>query len=803
VLGHNENDDTATPTYDGGILRRTRAGSSKLVQSLGLNFSAITAGVGVSADGATLFAANLQNDSISIVDAKTRGVRDVQLFHPGSKTPFGEYPFWVQPHSATPGGPWDEVYVTSVLDGQVIAVSRAGRLTAIDVGGEPQKELLTPDGRTLYVVNPDLDEIEVVNTATNALRARIPVHRPGDPYRGASPDSLALSPDGTTLYTTLAGENAVAVIDVASGSVRGRIPTGWQPSSVTVSADGSLLYVAVPKSNAGPTPTEKGGYLPPAYPNPTNLDQYVYNTEKAGILTIPVPDAPALQYLSAIVDANNNFGAPRGPSAMMRFLHARIKHVIFIMKENRTYDQVLGDLGEGNGDPRLTEFPQPVSPNFHALAERFGDLDNWYMASDVSGDGWNWWGQGHANDYTNKTVPPDYAGEYFDFEWNGTNRNLNLSLPIFGTATQTGERMTTLADATGSSTIQPGPKDIAGTVGTDDDRPSQTGGYIWDTVLRAGLTVRHYGLYDDETFYVSPSSPYNIPIDRQPYAHHIIQGWPAREALVGRTDLYYRGWDLNVPDEYRFEEWNREFQAYVKGGNLPSLEVLTVMNDHFGNFATNVGGLQTPTLEMASNDHAIGELVDAVSHSKYWASTAIFVSEDDSQDGPDHVDAHRSIAHVISPYSRRGVVHTFYNHPAMLRTIEDILGTNYLGLNDANSFSMDDVFTTVPNLAPYDVIIPGVLCKKPVDPSLVPGCKSPSARKTPAVPMLHDGNWWRLNSKHFVFNGPDKNDARAFDELVWRGTVGDVPYPSARTGEDLSAGRPAVLAHYAVPVRIP
>ncbi len=800
VLGHNSNGSAPEPNYDGGILHFTKAGSSKLVSDLGLNFNAVTAGVAVGADGKTLFAANLQNDSISVVDATTLKVRDTQLFHPGSKTPFGEYPFWVQPHSAAPGAAPDKLYVTSLLDGEIIAISKSGAMKTIVVGGEPAKTLLTRDGRLLYVVNPDLDEIEVVDTATDTLRARISVHRTGYPYRGSMPNSIALNQNGSLLYVTLAGENAVGVIDTASGRVLGRIPTGWYPSSVTVSADGKRLYVAIPKSNSGPTPTEKGYYLPPAYPNPTYLDQYVYATEKAGLLTIPVPDVNTLSYLSLLVDANNNF-VRHGPSAMMQFLHKHIKHVVYIEKENRTYDQILGDLDEGNGDPRLVEFPQPVSPNFHALAQRFGDLDNWYMASDVSGDGWNWLTQGHANDYTNKTVPVDYAGGGFDYQWNGTNRNLNLALPIFGTPTQTDERMTTLADPSGSSTIQPGTKDIAATWGADDDRPGQTGGYIWDTVLRAGLTLRHYGLYDDQTFYTgNPSDPYEIKIDRYAYRDHIVQGAPVRLALVGRTDPYYRGWDLNEPDEYRYEEWQREFDDYVTHDNLPSFEILTVMNDHFGNFSTNVGGLQTPTLELASNDHSVGLIVDAVSHSPYWKDTAIFVAEDDSQDGPDHVDSHRSVGFVISPYSSTGVIHTFYNHPAMVRTIEDILGTDYLGMNDANAFSMDDAFTTALNLQPYDAIIPGVLCQPPVHADLVPACYSPAAKKTQAVPMLHNGNWWRLQTKRMVFNGPDKNDAAAFNRLLWKGIVGDAPYPDERNGLDLSVDRAQVLSIFHVPV---
>ncbi len=807
VLGHNTIDAAAAPgfDYDGGILKFTKAGSSAPVQSLGLNFGPMTAGVNVSDDGKQLIAANLQNDSISIVDTATRVAREIKLFHPGpNPSAFGEFPYWVQPHSAVPGGPADKYYITSLRDGQIIAISTSGRAQTITVGGEPAKMILTRDGRFLLVVNPDLDEIEIVDTATDTLRERISVARPGYRYRGSMPNSLALSPNGHTLYVTLAGENAVGVIDLRSGSVIGRIPTGWYPSSVTPSADGTKLFVAIPKSNSGPSPTLKGSYLPPAYPNPTALDQYVYSDEKAGIETIPVPDVGTLGYLSSLVDANDNFPA-HGPSLMMQFLQRHIKHVIYIEKENRTYDQVLGDLGEGNGDPRLVEFPQAVSPNHHALALRFGDLDNWYMAGDVSGDGWNWWAQGHANDYTNKSVPVSYAGGGFDFEWNGEVRNTNLASPIFAGATWYGERMTTFADPSGSSTIEPGSKDIAATVGADDDRAGQTGGYIWDTVLRAGLTHRHYGLYVDQTYYSSVTNPFNVPIDRHAYEHHVVQAAPVRPALVGRTDPYYRGWDLNVPDEYRYEEWKREFDGYVKNGALPSLEVLTVMNDHFGNFydpakgTGNVGHLTNATLEMASNDHAVGLIVDAVSHSKYWKDTAIFIAEDDSQDGPDHVDSHRSPAYVISPYSRPGVIRTFYSHPSMVRTIEDILGTDYLGMNDANAYSMDDAFEPYPNYQPYDAIIPGNLCQAPVAPDLVPACYSPFAKKTQAVPMVRNLKWWRVNGKKLVFNAPDTDNANEMNRIVWAGTVGDVPYPETRTGEDLSVNREQVLATYKVP----
>ncbi|MBV9646166.1 MAG: hypothetical protein JO043_01740 [Candidatus Eremiobacteraeota bacterium] len=806
VLAHNSNDNTATPTYDGGILKFTPAGSSQLVQSLGLNFGAMTAGVAVAPDGSALYAANLQDDSVSIVDPVQRKVtQEIALFRPGARAKaVGEFPYWITPHSKLPGGPPDKVYVTSVRDGQILVLRPPAKgFKVLTVGGEPSRMLLSADGARLYVVNPDLDEVEVVNTQNDTVAGKISLIRPGYRYRGVSPNSLALSPDGLRLYVTCGNENSVAVIDASSGKVLGRIPTAWQPSSVTVSADGSRLYILSTKAEAGPSPTLS--YNPKTgksnYPNPTYLDQYVYDTEKSTIETLPVPSTQELSYLSGVVDVNNGFPGQR-TDGMMAFLRRHIKHIIYIQKENRTYDQLLGDLGTGNGDPRLTMFPQKITPNFHQLASQFVNLDNWYMSSDVSGDGWNWAEQGTANDYTNKSVPVSYAGGGFDFEWNGTVRNQNVNLPVFSSRpSATTERMTQLADPTGSSNIEPGTKDIAATWGADDDRPGQTGGYIWDSVLRAGLSYRHYGLYVDQTYYSAPSNPYTIPIVRYAWRTKAVQGAPARPAITPYTDPYFRGWDTNTPDEYRFEAWDHEFQNYIRNRNFPAFETVLFNMDHMGNFNTNVGGLANPDTQQASNDHAVGELVDAVSHSPYWSSTAIFVLEDDSQDGPDHVDAHRSTAYVISPWVRHGaLVHTMYTDANMLATIEDILGIDHLGMNDANAAPMSDVFTTTPNTAPYSVIIPGVLCRPPVHADLVPQCRDSRARKTEPVPSLEPPSWWRDHTHRFSWSAPDQNDPVAFNRLVWKGTIGgNVPYPAERTREDLSTNRAHILATYDVP----
>jgi YVTN family beta-propeller protein len=790
----------------GGLFVTTPINNNPIALDMFMPFAALAAGLAISPDGTTLYVANYQNDSLSIIDTATRLVtNEIVFFAPGQAKAVGEMPYWPVVVSNSEGAPV-KTYVSSQRDGQVLDVSASGSVKVIKVGGEPNRMILSADQHWLYVSNGDLDEIEVIDTTKDAVKSRISVARPGYKYKGSNPNSVALSPNGRSLYVTLGGENAVAVIDVASERLLGRIPTGWYPSSVTVSADGNTLFVVNMKGNAGPNLEYRsdcpGIGIPPQYsqllcppPNPTSRNEYIPALIKAGFLTLPVPDANTLSYLSSLVDANNGFDNPRH-DPMMAFLHDHIKHVIYIQKENRTYDQVLGDLPQGNGDPTRVQFPQPISPNEHLLAQQFALLDNYYDAGDVSGDGWNWDTQGHANDATVKNVLVGYGNANFNipFDWNGNPRNIGIAVPdtTTGTPSPSTVRMTTLFDPTGGSSIEPGTKDITASEGADDLNPDALGGYIWDSVLRAGETVRHYGLYADENYYVVPSAgyPFYIPIVRDAFKQKVVQAVPGRPSLKNRTDLYYRGWDLNTPDQYRFEEWNREFNEYVKKGDLPNFEMVDFMEDHFGNFSSNVGGLENPLSQMASNDYAVGRLVEAVSNSPYWKDTAIFVVEDDAQNGPDHVDAHRSTVFVVSPYTKSGaVVHTMYNSTNVLRTIEDILGVEHLGLNDANAVPMSDVFIKEPNLQPYTAPIPGILCEPPVDPTLVPECSNPGKRPiTVAVKSLHDGRWWAQATKGFNFSHPDMVNADLFNRILWRGIMGDdKPYPGAGVQQALKA----------------
>ena len=484
--------------------------------------------------------------------------------------------------------------------------------------------------------------------------------------------------------------------------------------------------------------------------------------------------------LSEIVDRNNGFDHPHN-SETVASLHNKIKHVIYIVKENRTYDQVLGDLPGANGDPSIVMFPQPITPNHHKLAQDFVTLDNFYCIGETSADGWSWSAQAHANDYNQKASPASYGNGFGTLDVWATDRNIVVGMDNNPpNPNQFNARITDLLDPSGSSNILSGHKDIGSTDGDNDLSAKAVGGYLWDEAIRSGKSLRHYGFYTDYTYYFVPP-PLFIPISRTPYKDGIPQGPALRPSLRDYNDVYYRGFDLSVPDSYHYEEWKREFDQYVANGNLPALEIMSLPLDHFGSFGSNVGGLNTPNLEIADNDYALGRLVQAVSNSPYWKDTAIFVVEDDAQDGPDHVDAHRSPGYVISAYTKRNaVVHTFYNTMNMLRTIEDLLGMNHLGMNDANSDPMADVFTTEPDLTPYTAVLPGSLCQPPVDPDLIPECQQASVPRTRPLKSLHDGEWWANATRNFDFRHPDDLDPAVFNRLLWRGIMGDRAYPTDR-----------------------
>ncbi len=799
LLGHNSNQTAPFPKYDGGLLKGTPAESAST--------GAIVAGVAASKDGKTLVAANLFNDSISIVDTSTRQVlQEVKFFVPGGKVATGEYPYDVAVKN-TESGAASIAFVSSQRDDEVLAVDIATKaITRISVGVQPNKILLSPDQNLLYVANGDSDSVSVIDTNSDKVVQTISLSRPKEKYKGANPNSLALSPKADTLYVTLGGENAVAVVNLKTGRVAGRIPTGWYPNSVSVSLDGKKLYVVNAKSTSGPNPSNGQTTAAGLARNTTYRNDYDWALEKAGVAVIPVPNTSNLAALSVRVDQNNGF-ANRLPDRMLTFLRRKIKHIVYIVKENRTYDQVLGDLPGGNGDPALTLFGQPITPNHHQLASNFVTLDNFYDSGESSGVGWNWSTQARTTDFTEKSQSVDYGnggnvGITYDYE--GTNRKINIALPpTASNPSQQTVRETGLLDPSGNSSILPGTKDVNAPEGDGDLKENAIGGYLWDAALRAGKTVRNYGFFIDGAYYNTsqadptkpdPSNPLYIPISPTPFDSGIPQASPVKPVLQDKTDIYFRSFDQKNSDIYLYNEWARD----VKQNGLPALTLLRLAHDHFGNFNNAILGLNTPALQIADNDYAIGSVVEAISKSPAWKDTAIFIIEDDSQNGPDHVDSHRSLGYIISPYTKRGaVVSTNYNTVSMLRTMEDLLGIGYLSITDANAEPMSDVFTETRDLTPYQAIVPGSLCALPEGPNLVPACNDPSVTKTAAIRSLHNGKWWAAATKNFNFKTEDKLDVEEFNRILWAGIKGNnFLYPTARSRANLRQNRAQLLKNW-------
>jgi YVTN family beta-propeller protein len=808
LLGHNTDQTLPFPKYDGGLLKNTPAQAA--AGSTQIATGAVVAGLTVSKDGKTLVAANFQNDSVSIVDTNTRKVlQEIKFFVPGQNIATGEYPFDVAIKS-TKEGAATKIFASSQRDDEVLAVDIATQaVTRIPVGSQPNKILLSPDQTLLYVANGNSDSVSVIDTISNKVVRILSLSRPRDKYKGANPNSLAFSPDGKTLYVTLGGENAVAVVNLTNGRVIGRIPTGWYPNSVSVSSDSTKLYVVNAKDNVGANPSNGRTTAQGRDRNTTFRNEYNWALEKAGIAVIPIPDRNTLASLSQQVDENNGF-QNRKPDPIMAYLRDKIKHVIYIVKENRTYDQVLGDLPIGNGDPGLTLFPEPISPNHHKLALDFVTLDNFYDSGESSGVGWNWSTYGRTTDYTEKSQSVLYGNAGFNgltYDYEGTNRNINIALPDSSKPTpQLSTRVTEILDPSGNSSILPGSKDVNAPEGDGELDPDAVGGFLWDAALRAGKTVRNYGFFIDLAYYETsnaqvdptrpdPNNPLYIPISPTPFADNIPQSPVGKTVLRDKTDIYFRGYDQKHPDIYLYNEWERDIDRYLKKNELPNLSLVRLHHDHFGNFNNAVAGLNTAELQMADNDYAAGLLVEKISKSPLWKETAIFVIEDDSQDGPDHVDGHRSVAYVISPYTKRkALVSTNYNTVSMVRTMEDILGIGYLGTNDANATPMSDAFTQQPDFTPYTAVVPGNLCGAPVDPNLVPACKDPKAQKSAAKPLLHNKQWWAQATKGFYFGVEDKLDPEKFNRVLWAGIKGDkVPYPTQRDGINLSRNRLELL----------
>ena len=772
---------------------------------LGLQTKAAAGAVAVSPDGTRLLVANYENDSVSLIDVagwRVLGERDLR---PGKNGPAHAMPDGGGPASEArgrPGGTYPRAvawtsdaraWVASQRDHELIAlrfdVDGAIHVDArVAVAGQPVA-LAARHGH-LYAVLDNTDRVLVLNVRSGLQVETIPTVAPrailGDAGRlgGAGSNALALSDDGATMFVSNGGQNAVAVVALSRSArglpepraarandkddaprqghsaVIGLIPTGWYPDAVAVR--GGRLFVANAKSLPGPNPlgcrNQHGA--PEGKSACVGANQYVWQLEKGGLTTIPLPSPATLGRLTRQVAVNNRYpGAHAGADTTMAFLRAHIRHVLYIVKENRSYDQVLGDLGRGNGDPKLTLLGEVYSPNHHALAREFVDLDWFEDAGESSNTGWNWTTAARTTDYTERNAPVNYADRGLTYDAEGDNRNVNVGLA--GAARLAANPLT-----------PDDPDLLAGTadVSAPDGPDGATGeGYLWNAALRAGKSLRNYGFYGDLSRYFVPASTgQRIPILRDPFATRTPVFFPAKAALAPVTDVYYRGFDLGLPDYWRFKEWEREFDGYVARGDLPALSLIRLPNDHFGAFATGTDGVNTVETQMGDNDYALGRIVEKVARSRFARDTLIFVIEDDAQDGPDHVSAHRSIAFVAGPYVKRGVVvHRHYTTVNMVRTIEDVLGLAPMGLNDAMALPMDAVFDVRGGTAwSYRARLPNAL-RTTALPLPAPAVASAACR----LP-LRSAAYWQAAMRGQDFRTEDRLDTPAFNRALARGLRG-------------------------------
>jgi YVTN family beta-propeller protein len=723
------------------------------------------AGIAITGNGKKLVITNYENDSISVL-TKSGGDWSITAtldLRPGvndpaeTGVPGGEYPFWVSIKGKT------TAYVSSIRDREIVAVDISHDTPVITerirLTGQPLKSTLSPDERTLYVSEDQADSVAAIDTRTNSLLQEVRVVAPQgvippahSSLSGVNTNSVTVSPDGSRLYVTNGNANSVAVVSLPEVHVLGLIPTGMYPTSVAVSGNGQHLYVVNGKSPSGPNPNYCSSYsASPCYAS----NEYSLQLIKAGLQFLPVPGAAELSLLTNQVAVNNhwNDSESSATSVKMDFIASKIKHVVYIIKENRTYDQVLGDIPGANGDVAFTVFGDSITPNLHNLATQFVTLDNFYDTAEVSFDGWAWSTGIVSPDIVLRHTPLNYAlrnVRSLDYIPEGNNRNVNMIYRAYSSST---------APPVTDPNILPGLTNVAAPDGPGNQVNT---GYIWNQALRAGLTVRNYGFFVNN---LNAAVPF-------PQNQSSRQVNPANPDLNPNTDVHFRGYDMNNADYYLYEEWASDFDNNYSAAGFPNLTLIRLPHDHMGNFSTALAQVNTPELEVADNDYAVGSVVDKIAHSIYKDSTLIFVIEDDAQDGPDHVDAHRSTAFIVGPYVKQGgaVVSTQYNTINFLRTIERVLGLPPAHLNDASAQPMADVFdvsqaTWTYKAAPASILYNTALPLPPMQAGL------------PIPKPAHDASYWARVMSGFDFSDADRVDPNAFNRILWQGMKGNQVYP--------------------------
>jgi DNA-binding beta-propeller fold protein YncE len=679
----------------------------------------IPGGLAVSADNAALYVAESWGqrvEKISTADGRPLWTRSFAAAegaatteHEGARLKPASDPQAPFPYTCVADEKSGRVFVSLWAQSAVLVLdaTTGADVARWPVGAHPNEMLLAPDGR-LFVAEANLNSVSVIDTATGRVTERLTASLFPNAPPGSMPNSLALSPDGELLFVANANNNNVAVFDVeTAGKARslGFIPVGWFPTSVRVTSDGKTLVVANGKgfsSAANP----RGPF--PGSPVPRNLQEYIGGLMRGTVSLIELPGekkraeqfgawsqtAFACSPLDAGATARGAGARPAGSPIPAKVGDpSPINYVIYVIRENRTYDQVFGDMAEGNGDARLCLFPERVTPNAHALAREFGLFDNFYADGEVSADGHEWTMGAQATDFVEKMWPLSYghnAKKKYDYPSEG---HYPVAFPA--------------------------------------------NGYLWNRAAEAGVSYRSYGEFCD--------TPKNGP----------LLSVPSLPILVGHIDPLYRAWDMEYPDVKRAERFAAEIRRFEAEGTMPRLQVLRLGNDHTS--GTNPGS-RTPTAMVADNDRALGLLVEAVSRSKFWGETAIFVLEDDAQNGPDHVDAHRMPALVISAWSKRGAVDSsLYSTTSMLRTMELILGLQPMSQFDAAALPLWAAFADRADRTPF--------VARPAQVDL-------EARNAKLA-------WGAGASQKMDFTGPDKADDIQLNEIVWRSVRGaDSPMPA-------------------------
>lgn len=614
--------------------------------------------VALSPNGRLIYAAALYRNEIVVINPQSgmvierwrTGRRPYRiLFHPDGKSFF--VTSWAD----------GTLYHHDAENGQRLGLVRLGAHPTDIVWSDRQatikdegQEQAAPWAARLFVTAANTNKVYTVGvteakdlTVLETINVAMTPHQPF----GMTPSAMAMNADQTRLFIVCSDANAVAVADVseARSRVLGFIPTGWYPTAARVLPDGRLVVLNGRGQRSFPNP--KG-------PNPTKrvvrthegqrADEYVALLQSGSASVIDKFDDAQLEQYTETVFKNTPYRdelladartGPDNPVPSSPFLKSPIEHVIYIVKENRTYDQVLGDIGKGNSDPSLTLFGEDITPNHHKLAREFVLFDNFYVNADVSADGHNWSTSAIAPDYVQKMWPNSYGGRRRHYDYEG-----------------------------GEPAAYP------------------PAGYIWTNAAAAGISMRNYGWWASNLPKAAPLGERQIQAVRDPILQPV-------------TSMIYRAYDLEYPDVERAKAFLMELAQFEAEGKMPQLIFLRLGNDHTA--GTSPGKL-TPQAYVADNDYALGMIVEAVSKSKFWPKTAIFVLEDDAQNGPDHVDSHRSPAFVLSPYTRRGIVDsTLYNTTSMLRTIELILGLKPMTHFDAAARPMSAAFSSTPNLEPY------------------------------------------------------------------------------------------------------